>query len=97
MPARITVWIAVCGESAGGAGVRLHSGGDVGPCAQPGNICGNAGDRQVDWQCERTTSGVLEEVAGAKIHRDFYRSGILLQCGRVDVSGLSFAGSLCEE
>src|ERR1700722_16108250 len=78
MPAGIIFGIAVCGESTGGAGVRSHSGGDARPCAEPGNICRNASDRQVDGQCERTAGCVLEKVAGTEIYGDIYRSRILL-------------------
>ena len=43
VPGRITIRIAVCGESAGGAGVRLSSGGDVRDGAEPRDFRRNAG------------------------------------------------------
>ncbi len=59
--------------------------------AEPRDFCGNAGGGQVDGECKWAAGGILEKVAGEEIYGGVHRSGILFQCGGVDVSRLSAA------
>src|SRR5579863_8547454 len=47
---RTAIRVTLRGESAGWPSVRLSSGGYAGASAEPGNVCGDSGDRQVDWE-----------------------------------------------
>src|SRR5947207_11358601 len=49
----------------------------------------------MDRQCEWAAGRILAQGTRAQVHGNIYRSGILLQCRRVDFPGLSVARGVC--
>ncbi len=64
----------------------------AGAGAEPGELCRDPGAGQMDVQRQRAAGGLLEEGAGAEVHGQLYRPGILLQRGGVELSGSPLRG-----